>query len=547
MQNDVSDTAAIPSNSKRRFIQMSGMLAGNLLLYGCGDIAVNADPSVALNAAVKNGAALHAGLTKALGVAGSANLALLASAVVAGSAAGGRGVPRDILFDPVANAYATASKWAEYGVSYGQNMGLASEAQAVWRQVAWPDAKTINTISFGGAYANQSQTYTRWKNESLLGGAWTVVSQGIGGWLDGGIFVWGNASQRPIEAQAIRMKAWFDGVHPLLGIHLRWRGGQSSDIDDRSQPQQAALIQFLASSAVVNVLLDTDIGPDCDDTGTLAVLHALTDLGEARILGMAVTVSNPWSAATVDAINTWYRRPDLPIGTLKEPGFLLDSPYAEAVAKNFPNDLQSGVNAPDALSVHRKALAAEPDGSVTLVAVGPLRNMRHLLHSSADAVSSLRGHALIAAKVKTLVVMGGRFPNGREWNIEQDPGSAQAVVDGWPTDIVFSGGEIGDAIGTGHSLSSHTPPGNPVRRAYEIQVGANQNRPSWDQTAMLFAIRGTAGGLFGLSAPGTVTIASNGDNTFATSSTGRHRYLVKQKSDAEIASSIEALMVHLPQ
>ena len=551
MQNDVLETVPAPilSGCKRRFIQIGGMLAGNLMIYGCGgggDLVVD-NRSTPLNAAVKDDAALHAALTKAPGVTGPANLAQLANAVVSSSVAGGRGVARDILYDPIAKAYATASNWAEYGVLTGQNLGMTNETQAFWWQVAWPDAKTINTISFVGAYANQPQAYTRWEIESLLDKAWTVVSQGVGGWLDGGVFFWGTASQRPIEAQAIRMKAWSGGVHPLLSIQLRGRGGQARDVDDRSQPQQAGMVQYLASNPVVNVLFDTDIGPDCDDTGTLAVLHALADLGEARILGIGVTVSNPWSAATVDAINTWYRRPDLAIGTLKDSGFLLDSPYTETVAKNFPNDLQSGTHAPDVLVVHRKILAAEPDGSVTLVAVGPLRNMRYLLHSPADAVSSLAGRALIAAKVKTLVVMGGRFPNGREWNIEQDPASAQAVVDGWPTDIVFSGGEVGDDIATGSSLSSRTPPGNPVRRAYEIHVGANQNRPSWDQTAMLFAVRGTADGLFGLSAPGTVAIASNGDNTFAPSGAGRHRYLVKQKSDAEIAGVIEALMTRPPQ
>ena len=550
MQNDMVDAAPILSGSKRRFIQMGGMLAGHLVIHGCGsggDLVVNDDRPSRLNAAAKDGAARHAGLTQAPGVAGPANLALLATAVVSGSVAGGRGMPRDILYDPIAAAYATASDWAEYGVPYEHDLGLVNEAQAFWWQVAWPETQTINAIGFGGACANQSQTHTRWKIESLRNGAWTVVGQGEGGWLDGGVFVWGGANQHPIEAQAVRLKAWSDGVHPLLSMHLRGRGGQSRHVDDRSQPQKAALIQYLGANQMTNVLFDTDIGPDCDDAGTLAMLHALADLGEARILGIGVTVSNPWSAATVDAINTWYRRPSLAIGTLKEAGFLLDSPYTEAVAKNFPNDLRSGVNAPDALAVHRRALAAQPDGSVTLVAVGPLRNMRHLLHSPADAVSSLSGWALIAAKVKSLVVMGGAFPSGREWNIAQDPASAQAVVNAWPTDIIFSGVEVGNDIGTGYLLSSKTPLANPVRRAYEIHVGASQNRPSWDQTAMLFAIRGTTGGLFGLSAPGTVAIAGNGDNTFVPSAGGRHRYLVKQKSDTEIASVIEALMVRLPR
>ncbi len=34
----------------------------------------------------------------------------------------------------------------------------------------------------------------------------------------------------------------------------------------------------------VHVILDTDIGSDCDDAGALAVLHALADRGEVEIL-----------------------------------------------------------------------------------------------------------------------------------------------------------------------------------------------------------------------------------------------------------------------
>ena len=40
----------------------------------------------------------------------------------------------------------------------------------------------------------------------------------------------------------------------------------------------------------VPVILDTDIGPDYDDVGAMAVLHALADAGEARPL--AVMSSN---------------------------------------------------------------------------------------------------------------------------------------------------------------------------------------------------------------------------------------------------------------
>ena len=34
----------------------------------------------------------------------------------------------------------------------------------------------------------------------------------------------------------------------------------------------------------VSVIFDTDMGPDYDDVGALALLHALADSGEVRIL-----------------------------------------------------------------------------------------------------------------------------------------------------------------------------------------------------------------------------------------------------------------------
>jgi hypothetical protein len=73
----------------------------------------------------------------------------------------------------------------------------------------------------------------------------------------------------------------------------------------------------------------------------------------------------------------------------------------------------------------------------------------------------------------------------------------------WPTPIVFSGFEIGDAIKTGPQLAVRTPEDNPVRIAYTLwhsyywelwdktyQPGTIRPHPSYDQTAVLYAARG---------------------------------------------------------
>lgn len=485
------------------------------------------------------------------------NLALLPSAVLTGTAADGRGQPGDILFNPATGTYAVPTSWNEYGVAYNANLGKVTESNAFTWQVSWPTAKTINYITIGGAYPNQPQTTTAWKVQRRLGSTWTTISEGTGGWISDGIFVWGGAGQPAVVADAIRLLAYSNGTNDVVSMHVRGRGGQSTGIDDRSTAIKATLVQYLPNTSVptdppgeggVNILFDTDIGPDCDDAGTLAILHAMADLGECRILGMAACVSSPDAAPCLDAINTYYGRPNLPIGTLKDTGFHTYSAFSNNVATNFPNDLVSGVNAPNATTLYRQILAAQPDNSVVFVAVGPLRNLRHLVRSSGDAASPLSGRDLLAQKVKRTVIMGGAYKVewNYEWNFYQDALSAKIVCSEWPNEIVFSGWEIGGTVHTGHTLSTVTPVSNPIRRAYEVYLnGPNKSRPSWDQTALYYAVRG-GDGLFGLSGPGTVTVKDDGYNKHWSGATGKHRYMTKLVSDTQIAAVIEGLMTRPP-
>src|SRR5688572_15365153 len=64
----------------------------------------------------------------------------------------------------------------------------------------------------------------------------------------------------------------------------------------------------------VRVILDTDLGIDVDDAGALAVLHALADKGEVRILATVANVNDPYAPGALDAINTYYGRPNIPVG-----------------------------------------------------------------------------------------------------------------------------------------------------------------------------------------------------------------------------------------
>ncbi len=67
----------------------------------------------------------------------------------------------------------------------------------------------------------------------------------------------------------------------------------------------------------VRLIFDTDIQGDVDDVGTVTLLHALADRGEVELLAMGVSSKNPWSPLCLDALNTYFGRPDIPLGVVQ--------------------------------------------------------------------------------------------------------------------------------------------------------------------------------------------------------------------------------------
>lgn len=89
------------------------------------------------------------------------------------------------------------------------------------------------------------------------------------------------------------------------------------------------------------------------------------------------------------------------------------------------------------------------------------------------------------------------------------------------------------------------PADSPVRRAYELYRGrVGGTRESWDQSAVLFAVRG-AGDYWSLSPPGRVR-AENGVSSYQATPCGNHTYLIEKAAPAEIAAELDRLMARTP-
>lgn len=303
---------------------------------------------------------------------------------------------------------------------------------------------------------------------------------------------------------------------------------------------------------MVNIILDTDIGCDCDDAGAMAVMHELSRQGYCNILAVTHCTSRMCGMGCIDAINNYYGRDDIAVGKLQKQGFLDQEQYkvfSRAITDEFPNMFRNAKSCEDAVSVLRRVLASQQDQSVVLVAIGPLVNVNDLLKSGPDRYSPLPGIELVAQKISKLCVMGGRFdhqtqngdlPKYAEWNIQQDIKAAQEISEKWPTPVVFVPFELGAEIKTGGPLLDKGSPDNPVRRAYELL--ANAPRESWDLCAVHYAIKGEDD-IWALSPEGIVSFDDNGVSTFYEKSGGKHRYLYNKAPVDEIAKILDDLLL----
>lgn len=305
-----------------------------------------------------------------------------------------------------------------------------------------------------------------------------------------------------------------------------------------------------AAGKPVKIIFDTDLGPDYDDVGALAFLHAMADSGKAEILATLSSNKNELVAPSIDVINTYFGKPDLPLGAPKSSGVNMNSPYhwADSIVARYPHTVKSTHDVPDAIGVYRKILAVQADSSVTIVTVGFLTNLSNLLKSVADTISPLSGIQLVSRKVRELVSMAGRFPQGKEFNIYMDSAASKFVYENWPGEIVFTGWEIGSEIHTGLRLINSAIKNSPVRDVFRISIPLSpedkNGRMSWDETAALIGVYGTNG--FFDTVRGRIVVNTDGSNGWENDPDGKQCYVVQKMPAIQMSKFIEDRMMHQP-
>ncbi|OGM51072.1 inosine/uridine-preferring nucleoside hydrolase [Aspergillus bombycis] len=254
------------------------------------------------------------------------------------------------------------------------------------------------------------------------------------------------------------------------------------------------------SEPVTKLIIDTDLFSDVDDAAALLVAcgHPI-----ATLIGVIINYPSIYSALAASSILGYYCHSGVPVG-LKRP-FSNDTffdtwsyqlgEYASKVAYNWRHNASMPwgdvSTAWYPVELYRKLLSEADDHSVRIASIGFLDNLSELLSSPGDAYSPLSGHELVKTKVEELVIMGGAYPCGYEYNFYGNNASATVhVVSTWPGPITFSGSELGAAVYSGARLTVEGPVGDPVNAAYRWYTGYNTSRSSWDPLTVLYAIDG---------------------------------------------------------
>lgn len=328
----------------------------------------------------------------------------------------------------------------------------------------------------------------------------------------------------------------FKKVHLLLGLML------------------LTLAACTKQEKPVQLLFDTDFGGDADDLGALAMLNHFHNNGEAELLGVFCWNAEKYAVSGIDAVNTYYGNPDIPIGLRQTEPHLTDWNHSKVLADNLSHDV-TFENAPGATGLYRKILSEADDKSLVLITVGPLGTIKNLIDSKADDYSDLNGLELLTVKLKEVVIMGGNFPESEnEWNFDGNMnGVTKYVLERITTPITFIGAEIGDEIRTGEIFNS-LPKDSPLYLGFyhfgkyapwmkQHFKGKIFDNATFDQTAVYYAIRNGVGTHWNRITGGRCVADSIGGNSWIPDATSNHSYLAIKKPIAELEEEFEAYML----
>jgi Inosine-uridine preferring nucleoside hydrolase len=314
---------------------------------------------------------------------------------------------------------------------------------------------------------------------------------------------------------------------------------------------QSATVSHTAAapqSGSPRIIIDTDLSLWWDDATAVGMANVLQQRDQIHVLGIMSDVRNPMAVAAIDAINTAYGHPNIPLGAVADSSAdTAAHGYTDTLVKDLPHAIRSSAQVPSAVTLYRRLLAAQPDHSVTIVAIGGDTNLAGLLASGPGQGSSLAGRSLVATKVKQLVIEDGLFPNGAPplTNEAIDPAATRTLVadDDWPTPIAWVDGFTGIQTRVGGDLCKAVGTRNPMRIVYEAKFGCGPpGDGDWDGPTLLYAVEGPRHVFTELGQGGAAVVNASGGLSWGTDPQKSNEVYVHVEDQQALNQQIDSLL-----
>ena len=305
-----------------------------------------------------------------------------------------------------------------------------------------------------------------------------------------------------------------------------------------------------------SIIFETDMGNDVDDALAIDMLYKYNKQGRINLMAVMLNKEGEFPPKYIDLLNTWYGQRRIPIGVSPRSGqsIVAGANYTQVICEKtdangkplYRRSIKDYSRLLPAATLYRKLLAKAADASVTIVSVGFSTNLALLLDTKADEYSPLTGRELVASKVRRLVVMAGNIENQKhaEYNVANDVKACQRVFSEWPTPIIMSPFELGlqirypaRSIENDFTWTKH----HPIVDSYKAYLKQIEDRPTWDLTAVLYAVDPQQ--FFNISPAGRVTVTDEGYTHYTQDASGRHFYLSVTPEQAKAILSYFVRMI----
>lgn len=293
----------------------------------------------------------------------------------------------------------------------------------------------------------------------------------------------------------------------------------------KSKNAEAPAYQPLCESGN-SVIFDTDMGPDCDDAGAWALLLKYAKKYDFSILGAANCTSNKYANGVIRAIADFCSAGDINVGQYSGKDMLPDGDkYNKAVTKKYFDNVSDACRAEAEVAFYKKLLSKAEKNSVTVITVGTFSNIAKILNAEPKLFNS---------RVKAIVAMAGKYPEGKEFNVECDISAAQTVLEKFKNTLIFSDFEVGADVVSGFEADyEDEKENNPIYDSYKLYLEKKPyKRSSWDLTAVHFAAEGE-GKFYELSSAKRVSVDDEGC-MHTERDKSSNRFFIKRRVSAEV-------------